>query len=113
MLDYLFKHFVTFLHWCFGNLMWTLICFGFSKTFINPKSRFHYKKMMEQLQTFAYAVKILILIQVYGLLMKVGLIKPSTKDSKMFIVVAVMVILVAAVVIFTYRKKEEKKPVLV
>ncbi|HKC69735.1 MAG TPA: hypothetical protein VKG26_15965 [Bacteroidia bacterium] len=69
--------------------------------------------MMEQLQTFAYAVKILILIQVYGLLMKVGLIKPSTKDSKMFIVVAVMVILVAAVVIFTYRKKEEKKPVLV
>jgi|GEM_PF-3513358 len=108
-MGWLFSFLLELLLMFFRNIIWESAKYIFRRTFLNPSSRLHYKKLMEQLKTFAYAVVILVFIKIYVGLEKIGLIKHSTKDNKILIVLGVTLLLVAIAAAFYYTQNEKER----
>lgn len=109
MIDFLLWILWTFLKWV-GEMVLKRF---FSKTFIDdPKSPFHYIKLMEKLKVFLYGARVAVMVAIYVTLTRLGLIKPLTRGQYMKMAVIIVAALLLTTMIIVAVRDQRKKMLL-
>ena len=89
----------------FCGTVWTL----YSTTLTNSKSQWYYKKLPTRFKIAFYAISILVVLNIFKLLLSLGIAKQINKQLQMIMVSAIaLTVLAVAVVVIKANENKQK-----
>lgn len=96
-----------------GGFGFVLATRFYVKMFINPKSNLNYDKLIQKMQTWYFALQIMLIFTLLNVFRALGLMKFSSKEAETRLMIILVIIVVVALVISRLELNERKKTKLV